>query len=586
MDITPNKLSLNQLFKTSNEQFSIPAYQRRYSWKTEHTTELFEDIYYLEKEDSHYLGPVLLLTDSHKAGINALEVVDGQQRLATLTILLRAIQERYTELGDDDVSKEIDEFLYCKDVDRTRYPKVNLGDLDHPDYEKTLKQEDLEEIKNQNLLDAYENFRLWLEDLRIEEINEFYYKLTNKVIVIRLDVSQAKDAYRLFEWINDRGMSLNATDIIKNYLLGNASIIDEDTLENVKSNWKGLIINLDLINGDDFFRHYMCGILKRKVTKNSLVPVFKSYYLKKVKEAKKLTEYKKINLEDEDGEEYDEDYDDEDEEQIEPVSIVEFSKILKKASLIYSKIVNRKFDNEEINHHLYNLQRIKAVPSYIFLLDLFSRDISDGEIIEILKILETFMLRRHICEYRTGELDDIFSDLVSVEKKDIVENVRESLSEDLPSDGEFRDSFEKYDFKRNFERAKYVLEKFEYDRIGDQGEITIKSGNEVHLEHIIPQTIDTKKSKREFGDWEEYLGTNAYEEHKKYANTIGNLTLLGRKLNIVASNNPFEAKLEEYKKSTIQLTKDIVDNYTEFKFPQVRRRSKEFAKKAPEIWKF
>jgi len=219
-------------------------------------------------------------------------------------------------------------------------------------------------------------------------------------------------------------------------------------------------------------------------------------------------------------------------------------------------------------------------------LNLLKRDITDGDKIEILKLLETFMLRRHICEYRTGELDDIFSKLVEVKNENIIINIKENLSKQLPKDEEFEDKLTLFSFKRTIDRAKYMLEQFEYRLIGDQGEYVINSGDEVHLEHIIPQTIDTKKAKKEFGDWITYLGKDATDKHKDYVDCIGNYTLLGQVLNIRASNNPFLAKKKEYKKSTIHLTKEIAQKFSSFRFREVNKRSKEFASLAPKIWGF
>jgi hypothetical protein len=199
-------------------------------------------------------------------------------------------------------------------------------------------------------------------------------------------------------------------------------------------------------------------------------------------------------------------------------------------------------------------------------------------------MIETFMLRRHICEFRTAELDDIFSKLADIDNTDIIGQVKRKLAQYSPKDEEFGERFVDYTFKGNEDRAKYVLEQFEYNLIGDQGEYVINSGNEVHLEHIIPQTIDTKKALREFGDWIKYLGHDALEKHGKYVDRIGNYTLLGQKLNIRASNNPFRAKKKEYKKSNINLTKELANKYSRFKFKQVEERSKEFALKAVNIW--
>jgi hypothetical protein len=171
------------------------------------------------------------------------------------------------------------------------------------------------------------------------------------------------------------------------------------------------------------------------------------------------------------------------------------------------------------------------------------------------------MLRRHICKSRTGELDDIFSKLCKVDDKNIINSIQTILSKVLPSDKDFQAEFTIANIGDNTNRAKYILEVVEYYLMKDAGELSIKSGNDVHLEHIIPQKIKTKKSMIEFGDWITYLGENSEDKHKEYVNRIGNLTLLGQKLNITASNNPYERKLAEYKKSNFCLTKDICNNF-------------------------
>lgn len=592
MKITPTTLSINQLLGSSNEQFVIPAYQRRYSWGEKQWADLFHDIKLLSQQDSHLLGTILCLTANYSVGINVLELVDGQQRTTTLTILLKALSDKFKELQQEEVYKEIESLLFCKGIDRVLKRKVVLGDLDNPDYEKFMKNEDLESIKNKKFLEAYRFFMEKFKDFSLTELLEFHYKLVSNTYTIRLDVANSKDAYKLFETINNRGLSLSPTDIIKNFLLGHSSLISDGILEKVKGYWTELIINLDGIKTDDFFRQYLSSILKRKITGSNIIDEFKKYYFKSVIEAESLNEFSQYELFTVEIDEELEDLSVELEEEYaggtganDKISIIDFARYLRDASKIYGHIRNQSFSNHIVNKHLKNLTKIKSFPSYTFLLDLFQRDVEESKKIQILKLIETFMLRRHVCEYRTAELDTIFSNLVNVENKDIVGNVREKLSKYLPNDNEFRDKFSKYSFKGNENRAKYALEKFEYDLINDQGEYTLSSGGELHLEHIIPQKITTKKSKEEFGDWEEYLGGNAKDLHKEYVNRIGNFTLLAKSLNIVASNNPFESKVKEYQKSNIQLTKNIAI-LTEFKFQKVEERSNELANKAVRLWHF
>lgn len=603
MKITPSQLTISQLLSSKNEQFFIPAYQRRYAWRNKELVELFEDINLLDKNDSHFLGTILLLTEVHKANINMLEVVDGQQRIISLSLLLEAIKDRFIELDNKDIVNEVEGYLCCQGIDRKKQNKIVLGDLDEPDYSKVLKvknetdMSDEPEIKNKKLLNAYIEFKKRITTYDFEQLNEYYFKLINNTMVVRLDAEKAKDAYKLFETINNRGLKLSPTDIIKNFLLGHASTVGENVLKEVRECWKSVIVSLDGTETDAFFRQYLMGILQRKFTFKKLNFEFKKYYLTTVKEADVLPEYRFFNelKEYENGEEKAIDENNEFEppivnpkvissKKINKITLIEFAKSLKDAAAIYGKIINKTFDSKNINRHIYNLQRIESFPAYTFLLCLLRQDIDEKVAVKVLKLIGSFMLRRHICEYRTAELDDIFSKLTDISKENILGELKNRLTKFFPRNDEFEERLSTHSFKGNEDRAKYVLEQFEYNIIGDQGEYVINSGNEVHLEHIIPQTIDTKKARKEYGDWVSYLGSESLAKHEQYVDRIGNYTLLGQKLNIKASNNPFRAKKKEYKKSNIRLTQDVVANYSRFKFKQVEKRSMDFSKIAVKIW--
>ncbi len=399
MKITPNNFTIGQLFTNSTEQFFIPAYQRRYAWNIKQLDALFNDINQLDENDFHLLGTVLFLTEEHKAGLNILEVVDGQQRITTISILLKVVKD-YFEGTSEEEAGEVKRYLACKDIERNQLNKLKLGDLDNSDYEKIINT-DLEEIQNKNLLSAYLYFKEKIDSLG-DSVHEFFDKLINKTLIIRLDISQAKDAYKLFETINNRGLKLTTTDIIKNFLLGHASLIDDKVLNSVKNNWRSLIVNLDGLDLDGFFRHFMMGKIKIKIPKSKLAEEFKHYYYINVKEADILSDYKAhfdlLKRTNDIGEENEEEnngisHNEAGQYSDKKVGILEFSKHLRGASDIYSRIENKKFNNPKINAHLFDLSRIEARPSFTFLLNLFQRQVNEEEIIEIIRLIETFMLR-------------------------------------------------------------------------------------------------------------------------------------------------------------------------------------------------
>lgn len=602
MNIVPNKLSLAQLFANTNEQFVVPSYQRRYSWKVQHTGALFDDIDLLKDNDGHLFGMIILHAGAYNGGFMTPELVDGQQRLTTLTVLLKSIEKAYQKIERIETATEIRKMLQCKGPDKVLKNKLLLGDLDNSDYELIMTDGDFEEIENKHLKDAIEYFDYWLSEYNEEDLDHYYHKLINIAVIIRLDVTLAQDAYKLFETINNRGLKLSATDIIKNFLLGHASKINDDTtLEQVKSIWAQIVKELDGINTDNFFRQYFCSVLKRKITFNGLVEEFKTYYIKNVENADLLGEfevYADTSSDSNDEEEAifengdkptnDEELNENEEQTSKRVTIIDFLKQLRNASEVYRKMCYEEFDEKWINIHITNLWRVQCFPSFIFLMHFFQKGYSKKTQIVVLKMIETFMLRRHICERRTGENDYIFSQLMNcLEEKtedEMLYAFRERIMDYYPEDSEFEDKLPTYQFKGKVEdRARYMLEQLEYEKRGNTKETLISTSEDVHLEHIVPQTINTKKAITEFGDWITYLGEKAIVKHKKYVSRIGNLTLLAAPLNIQASNNPFTRKKSSYRQSDLLITKDLATK-SDFKFYHIDQRGEQITKKALSIW--
>ncbi len=572
MKITPTSLSISQLLSTESEQFTIPAYQRRYSWQDKQIKELFDDINHLENGETHLLGSIVCLTGDYKVGINNLELVDGQQRITTIMLFLDAIEERLYTDSNSEEAQIIGRLVNSKDYTGTKSKKLLLGDLDNEDFIRVVDSQGIDEVVNNNLLKARNLIGNFLGKLNAEEFNQFRYKFINNAYIIRLDVAQAKDAFKLFETINNRGLSLSPTDIIKNFLLGNASIINNETLESVKEDWTKIVLSLDGISMDNFFRQYMAGKTGQKVSQTRLIDVFKTYYVQNIEEGEKLRKYEGF---------------------AETVGKSEigakqnlktFVRTLRSAADTYRQIQQANSTNDEINRRLINLKKIRSVASYIFILNLLQRStIETKDTLEILRMVEVFMLRRNVAEYRTSELEDIFVALTKLPDMGIVDAAKQIFAENMPSDEEFYTRLQSHVFKGQLEaRAKYILEYLIYGTLNPR-EMVIKNDRTVHLEHIMPQTIDTKKAKEEFGDWVSYLGEGVIR-HSEYLTKLGNLTLLDRELNIKASNNPFEAKKMEYVESEIAMTRELTE-YGEWKLKQIDDRTEALAKQATRLWR-
>lgn len=290
MKITPTSLTITQLLSNEAEQFVVPAYQRRYSWHPKHIAELFDDINMLESGETHLLGNIVCLTTAHGVGINQLELVDGQQRMTTIMLLLNAIEERYKVLEKTKDAEKIGNYLYCVNFDGKQENKLLLGDLDSADFKSIMEVNDFENIVNKRLLEGHMLICSLIDKLSPQQLDSFKYKFINQANVIRLDVAESKDAFKLFETINNRGLTLSPVDIIKNFLLGNASLIDASTLEAVKKAWTQIIVSMDDMYLNDFFRQYMNGILGRKVSYTMLIDTFKNYFTENVSNGNDRTE--------------------------------------------------------------------------------------------------------------------------------------------------------------------------------------------------------------------------------------------------------------------------------------------------------
>lgn len=601
MEISTTPLTISQLFNTSDQYF-IPSYQRRYAWTEDEQKALFDDIDNINN-NNHLFGMIVCIyKPTNDNGIHKLELVDGQQRLTTIILLLLAIKNIFSNSDSDSEkydSYEINNLIYCRDNNNNKESKMILVNLDMDNYNNLLNGRFDDNSGKNNLLNAYRYFESLLVNFDIKRLRNFKNNLLHKTKIIKLQATAAGDAYKLFETINNRGLKLTPTDLIKNFILGHASIINEDTNKEVEKLWSRLIQNLDEIDTDDFFRQYMCMILKNKVTINKLVDEFRKYYIKQVEGAENIfSSYRATKVyafdnekdfenDNTNEEESDNQVNDENNNPITKIPLIDFLQEIIKVSLIYKKINNCEFVRSDfntannfnkINIKIRNLQWIGSKPSFIFLLNLFQRKLSINTNIDILQLIETFMLYRNICKARTGELDSIFAQLVNVSDNDILNNVRNQLRKDFPNEEDFSKNLITHDFKAKENRARYILTEIENKFNNNQEETNLNDANSVHIEHIIPKTLSKS--------WLNYLGDDSEKIHKDFVFKIGNLTLLSGGINQEITNNIYENKKIGYRNSTLKLNKNILENYDEFRFEEITRRSNQLKEIALEIWKF
>jgi hypothetical protein len=495
---------------------------------------------------------------------------------------------------EEEAARDLERLLSCKALGGRANPKIELDSLDSRQFARHVSNEEISDPENEHLVSAFGWIREWISQLDLAALGEFLYRLMNQAFVIRLDVSEAKDAFKLFETINNRGLKLSPTDIIKNFILGNAARFGPKDLQHAQDRWRDLLKRLDGICTDTFFRQYLIYIRQTKVTRRKLVGEFKDYFMNGVKEAEGLPDHYRYDDQDDDDEDEtdSDDGDNGDEEESSGtkriVAKVPFKRFLKQVvdgAGFYREIFLAHTGKAAIDRRLRNLKLIKSQQSYGFLMALRLGGCDDGKFDQVLALTEAFILRRHVCRERSNETEQMFAKLCGIDARNPLPALRREFRELCPTNERFAEDFAATSFKGSLmDRARYCLEQIELYQQGRYVELVPVGSDAVHIEHIIPQKIEGKRAKIEFGDWPTYLGANAKARHGKYLWRIGNLTLFAGPLNCSASNNPYVRKTTAYKQSAFKITKSLPAKYPAFRYAQVDIRSAELAKLAVKVW--
>ncbi|MCZ0871253.1 DUF262 domain-containing HNH endonuclease family protein [Peribacillus sp. AS_2] len=551
MSIDTKRLNLGKLLGSVNEVFRIPLYQRPYNWGKDQWNDLWEDLIRLDGDETHFLGSIITISQERQNGFVFFEVVDGQQRITTILILLTAIRDLAEEIDKDRASYINNYFLKSSTIDEVE-AKLILGRKDNKVFKKLVeKRIKREELKNEKIIQAYYFFKEMLQDSRLQWQN-IYTKLLDSLDLVLMVTDSYYDAFRLFETLNNRGLSLSSVDLIKNYLLSKFAA-NESVLEECIEIWDSIIENIEDIESVRhdkvrFFRHYLFSI------EYGVVPIPKLYskYQKLIDSSDNL-----YNL-------------------VEDIWL---------KSKMYLKLYNGTLGIKEVDDRLKTIVRIEGTTSYPLLMKCLSENLNKEQFINIFEAIEVFTLRRSICNISTRDIDRIYNHLAleSFSKENPVSYIVEFLKKRAPTDNEFYLNFQNRDFTRSAQ-TKYILEMIENALTNNTKEKTISGRTDVHIEHIMPREIVRKSVKEIETTWQKELGSRA-PEYSMFVNRIGNLTLLGSELNISASNYPFLEKKKKYEQSIIMLTKEICQE-EKWTFEEISIRSAYLAGIAKKIWNF
>lgn len=576
----PYKVS--QIF--SNEKtiiYKIPKYQREYAWGQKEWGLLFNDI--IENDYGYFLGSIICVDKSVSAmGDVELEVIDGQQRITSLSLLLISIYEKLNVFKDKLDEDQITDLNNIKRELVIRSNSENIARLtpqiqndNRNDYFSLLCEKGLladKERKNyaglRRIYKAYAYFSnavdKYIEELNPQNDNDKINALFelvrrfNSAVLVSIEVETNKDAYMLFESLNNRGVPLSAIDLIKNLLI---SISDRDgKAEECYTIWKKIISYLSDDYGvqERFFRQFY-NAYRDELNKPYKTEGKTKYALGYLATRTTLLDiYEKLLKDD----------------------YMSFLNRLEAEAKNYAILINNTTEdnyNETLAESLLDLDRIQGAPSYILLLYLLSNksilNINDDIIKDIIEYLTKFFVRRNITDYpNTRNLTKIFMDIVALidgkSGREIYDVTVNYLKENSSSDEEFEKKLNGPVYLDNPDATRFLLcyyeNKFKTNEIyTDLWERDNSNKYVWTIEHIFPEGENIPQ------DWVDMIANGdrdlANEYLVKYTHTLGNLTITG--YNQTLSNLSYEKKNNRTNKdgnyvgykNGLKLNEDVVD---------------------------
>ncbi|MCQ2657844.1 DUF262 and DUF1524 domain-containing protein [Helicobacter pylori] len=533
--------------QNQNNQFVIPIYQRLYSWKKEQCEQLWDDIIKIggnDKMNGHFIGSILYVrVDATHS--SPLLIIDGQQRLTTITLLFIALRDRSS---DEAKRKKMESYLINSDKDGDKKFRLILSESDK---DTLLSLIDKDRRKpSEPSLKIMENFKLfekWINE-NTDKL-ETIFKGLEKLMIVWIALEKGKDDPQLiFESMNSKGIELTQTDLIRNYIVMETEVEKQEYFYN--QYWRAMEEDFKQNEKlfDQFVRHYLTIKIGKIPNEKRVYEAFKDYRQK------------------------------------EGIGIEDLLKDLKKYCGYFCQIAFKKEADKGLNKALSFLVDLEMDVVYPLLLELYS-DYSDGvlsnqDFIPIIALIESYICRRAVCGLGTNSLNKVFPFVTKkINKDQYLESIKVHFGyltekQRFPNNDEFKKLFITIDFY-NFKRKKYFFERLENFERNER-----VYTHEYTIEHIMPQTLTE--------EWKRDLGENFQAIHDKYLHTIGNLTLTG--YNSEYSNNSFQEKRDMekgFKQSPLKLNQSLKDDSESvFGEKEIEKRANDLADWALKIWTY
>lgn len=536
-------------------KYEIPKFQRDYTWEAEQWDDLWQDVLQLvsDEETEHYMGYLVLQTNDNKN----YQIIDGQQRLTTMSIIILAVLKSLEDLVKNDIEKESNQKR--KETLHNSY----IGTIDPV----TLITNNKLKL-NRNSDDYYRSYIVLLKDLPIRNTNasqkhmrecfQWYYDrikkkfktgfdlasfidgIVDKLFFTVIKVSDQLNAFKVFETLNARGVQLSSSDLLKNYLF---SIVDEtkpheNEIEELERLWSNIIGKLGILKFEDYLR-YFWNSSHKTVAKKNLFKTIKNEIKTKEQTFNLLRDL------------------------IDTVDLY-----------IALSEPNDDFWNEfkEVKESLSELKMFQIKQTNSLLISAF-KNLDKNQFHKLLKASVIISFRYNIIGgLNPNEQEEVYNSLALKINREKLFSARD-LEKIYVNDDNFVSDFSTKQFKnttRNHRIVKYIYSKIEFFK--HQNEISWDS-DLYTIEHILPESAD--ESWGEFSD----------EEINRSVYRMGNLTLLEKKLNREAGVLPFSEKVKLFNQSNCKLTKVISEHYASWNEDKISARQKQLAKEAKSIWR-
>ena len=552
---------LIKFFDGSDKRFIIPLYQRNYDWKEENCEQLFQDLMKLHNSDrkSHFFGSIV---SSVQSGTEDRFIIDGQQRITTVSLLLIAMvnakKEGLIEATDAKlVEKIFKRYLVDEYQEDERKVKLKPIKKDMQAFDALLYKPKDQYIKESNVTRNYDFFydKITRAGLTLDELFETIKKL--EVINIRLD--EDDDPQLIFESLNSTGLDLSEADKIRNYLLMSLAPVEQD---NLYTRFWNPIEEFTKYEPSSFVRDYLTMKQGKIGRIDKIYFIFKEY-------AETANIDRATLLED----------------------MYHYAKI-------YNHVDAAKVGTDKLNRKLNQLRTLDSTIAYPFFMAFFDYaskvELAETEIYQVLDVIEAYWARRIICNLPSNALNKVFATL----HRDVLNYVDKSSgystnsyidvltyvllkkggSSVFPSDDEVKGDFKtRQVYKMPVNSRMFILERMENQDNNERHDVVKElTEKDITIEHIMPQTLSSK--------WKATLGDDWERIHEQYLHTMANLTLTG--YNSQYSNLTFIEKRnmqKGFKDSAFRLN-NFVKSCEQWTETELKARQKELQNVFMRLW--